>query len=137
MNREAFLIIVTLMVGCQTAMNKGEGIGSWECARGARVSCVDVQSNGTYTQTITAAGRKELSTSSTWTWESKPDEGMGILFKGFQHLNDRGEASDKPAGLWLVVPERRVPFGTPRLVVSDDEGIYYSKRSTPCEVPAK
>lgn len=136
MNRRAFLFVVMLMAGCRTAMDKHEVIGSWECARGSRVSCVDVRPEGSYAQTITAGGRKELSTSSTWTWESKPDEGMGILFRGFQHLNDRGEPSDKPAGLWLVVPERRIPFGAPRLVVSDDEGIYYTKRSTPCEVPA-
>jgi hypothetical protein len=136
MTRRVFLFVVMLMAGCQTVMDKVEVVGSWECARGARVSCVDVRPDGSYTQTITAAGSKELSTSSTWTWELKSDEGMGILFKGFQHLHDRGEAADKPAGLWLVVPERRIPFGAPRLVVSDDEGIYYSKRSTPCEAQA-
>jgi hypothetical protein len=135
MNLRVFVIAVALACGCQVAIDKGEVIGSWECTRGERISCVDVQPDGSYAQTITVAGRRELSTSSTWTWELKPDEGMGVLFKGFQHLNDRGEASDKPAGLWLVVPERRVPFGAPRLVVSDDEGIYYHKRSNPCAAP--
>lgn len=136
MNLRVFVIVLALAGGCQVAIDKGEVIGPWECTRGERISCVDVQPDGSYAQTITVAGRRELSTSSTWTWELKPDEGMGILFKGFQHLNDRGEAADKPPGLWLVVPERRIPFGAARLVVSDDEGIYYRKRSTPCGVPA-
>jgi hypothetical protein len=137
MNRGAFLLVVALIAGCRTAVDKGDVVGSWECRRGSRVSCVVVQPDGYYRQTISFAGRRELSASSTWTWELKPDEGMGILFKGFQHLNDRGEASDKPAGFWLVVPERRVPFGAPRLVVSDDEDIYYRKRSTACETQAQ
>jgi len=103
--------LCALAVGCRASVGKSEVIGSWECRRGRRASCVDIQSTGSYTQTIAVSGRPELFTTSTWTWELKPDEGMGILFKGFQHLNDRGDASNKPAGFWLVVPERRVPFG--------------------------
>ena len=137
MNHRTFAGLLVLLSGCRVPLDKQEVVGAWESRRGERVSCVYVKLDGSYTQVITFAGREELSTSSTWTWELKSDEGMGILFKQFQHLNDRGEAADRPAGLWLVVPERRAPFGIPRLVVSDDEGIFYRKRSTACDAPAR
>jgi hypothetical protein len=125
-------MVVVVLSGCNVGLEQRDVVGSWECRRGIRISCIDVRDDHTYTQVITVGGVQELSTTSTWGWELKPGDGMAIEFKGFHHIADDGSAIKRPPGYWLVVPERTVPFGKPKLSVSDDVSIEYTKLDAPC-----
>lgn len=119
-------------IGCRSAVERTEILGSWECARGPRVSCFDIYDDGTYRQLITVHGTTELSSTSTWVWESLAGEGMGISFRRFYSISHDGSAISTRPGWWAVVPQRSLFSSTPTLIVFDDEGIAFTKRSTPC-----
>jgi hypothetical protein len=65
--------------GCRPSLERADVLGSWECTRGPRFSCVDVLNDGTYRQLITANGTQELSTTSTWGWEEVAGQWHGHL----------------------------------------------------------
>jgi hypothetical protein len=130
-------ITALAITGCQSSVERTDILGSWECSRGPRFSCIDVLNDGTYRQLITANGTQELSTTSTWSWEQVAGHGMGISFKTFHSLRDDGSAISTPPGWWFVVPERGMYAKTPKLVVFEDEGIAFIKRNSPCPGPTQ
>lgn len=132
LNALSTTVLIVALTGCETSLDRSEAIGSWECRRGARVSCIDIRDDNTYSQVITVNGVRELETTSAWDWELKAGDGMAISFNRFHHLADDGSEIKRPPGFWIVVPERTVPFGVPKLEVSDDISIAYTKRTTQC-----
>ena len=131
--RAAILVAALCMIsGCRVNLTRQEVIGSWECTRGPRLSCIDILDDGTYQQVILVNGARELSSTSVWRWEEIANEGMGISFKGFHTIRNDGSAVEEPPGWWAVIPDRRILIGSPELVVFEDEGIAFTKRKTPC-----
>ena len=125
-------ITAVTATACRPALERSDVLGSWEYTRGPRFSSIDVLNDGTYRQLITANGTQELSTTSAWSWEQVAGHGMGISFKTFHSIRDDGSAISTPPGWWFVVPERGMFAKTPKLVVFEDEGIEFTKRSSPC-----
>ena len=122
-----------LLAGCTFGLTENQLVGSWESRRGVRVSCIDIRADYTYSQKISANGVEELSTEATWELEPHYSDSLAVTFNSFHHIADDGSGIRYPAGYWLVVPEHKVPFGEPELVVSDDVHIVYTKRESPCE----
>jgi len=130
-------ITAVTVTACRPSLERSDVLGSWQCTRGPQFSCIDILNDGTYRQLITANGTQELSTTSTWSWEQVAGHGMGISFKTFHSIRDDGSAISTPPGWWFVVPERGMFAKTPKLVVFEDEGIEFTKRSSPCPAPTQ
>ncbi len=132
------LFVILSVRSCnRITLVRHEVIGSWECKRGPRISCIDIHDDGTYQQFISVNGVHEFSSSSDWTWDKSPGAEEGISFRKFYSLNRDGSAIRQQPGWWYVIPEGWLIGGTEEMVVFADEGIAFTKRKTPCPKPVK